>query len=85
MENASNSPVQTFRRGAVGVSIWQREGKHGPYFEFTISRSFKKNDDEAGYTSNFRADNIEGLKTVLAEAESWLQDRQVNLAARDAA
>lgn len=72
MENPSNGPVQTFRRGAVGVSIWQREGKHGPYFEFTVSRSFKKSDDEAGYTSNFRADNIEGLRTILNEAADWL-------------
>jgi hypothetical protein len=85
MENVSNGPVQTFRRGAVGVSIWQREGKHGPYFEFTVSRSFKKNDDEAGYTSNFRAENIEGLRIVLAEVESWLNGCEEKPAAKDAA
>jgi len=80
MTSKTKHPVQTFRDKAIGVSIWERNGSNGPFYEFTVSRSFKKNNDDAGYTSSFRADNIEALRTVLAEAQAWLRGSQGQLA-----
>ena len=48
MDNEKSQPVETFREGAIGASVWRREGKNGPFYEFTLSRSYVKSENEAG-------------------------------------
>ena len=68
MNNENNRPVQTFREGAVGLSIWKRVGSNGDYYEFTLSRSFVKSENEAGYSQCFKTENEKGLQKVITDA-----------------
>lgn len=73
MANASNQPIQTFREGAVGASVWRRTGKNGDFFEFTLSRAYAKNHDETGYSQCFGASNEAALLKVIAEASAFIR------------
>lgn len=73
MENETKKPVQTFREGAIAVSVWKREGKNGAFYEFTLSRSYKKSEEEAGYTQSFREDNEQALVKVIGEAAAFIR------------
>lgn len=83
MENETTKPVQTFREGAIGVSVWKRDGNEGPFFKFTVSRSYKKNEDEAGYSQSFREYNHDALVKVISQAAAFIrgQDSSENKAA----
>ncbi len=72
MGNETKKPVQIFREGAVGVSVWKREGKHGAYYEFTLSRSYKKSEDEAGYAQSSHEENEQALVKVIGQAAAFI-------------
>ena len=75
MENETKKPVQTFREGAVGVSVWKREGTNGAFYEFTLSRSYKKSEEEAGYAQSFREDNEPALVNVIGLAAAFIREQ----------
>ena len=68
-------PNQTFRDGAIGLSIWERSGSKGPYFEFTLSRSFKAKDGKTGYSTSFRAYDAQSIHTVIDLAAEYIRGR----------
>lgn len=78
MENETKKPLQTFREGAIGVSVWKREGKQGEFYEFTLARSYKKNEEEAGYSQTFREYNEQGLMKVIGQASAFIRSLQPN-------
>jgi hypothetical protein len=67
-------PIETFRDGAVGLSVWQREGKAGTYFDFTLSRCYQKENGEYSYSNSFHESNTEALNTVIGEAAKWVTE-----------
>ena len=75
MENESKKPVQTFREGAIGVSVWKRESSDGPFYEFTVSRSYKKSEEEAGYSQSFREYNEQTLLKVIGQASAFIREQ----------
>jgi hypothetical protein len=77
MENENNKPIQTFREGAIGVSIWKRDGQQGEFFEFTLSRSYKKNENEAGYAQTFREYNEQAMLNVISQAAAFIRQQGV--------
>jgi hypothetical protein len=70
--DTDNKPIQTFRQGAIGASIWRRLGANGEFFEFSLSRSFKRSGDDAGYTQSYRARNAADLLAVIGAASDWI-------------
>ena len=54
-ETGRTGPVKTFRQGAIGASVWERSGKKGTFYEFTVSRSYKGADGKSGYAHTFHA------------------------------
>ena len=76
--NSNQKPIQTFREGAIGVSIWQGDGREGPFFDFTLSRSYKRSEDEAGYTGTFHAYNEEAISTVVRQACEWIREHSTD-------
>ena len=81
----SNKPVQTFREGTIAASVWERAGRRGQYFELTVSRSFRRtNEDGFGYSPCFRARDVNALKQCIDAASAWIlskdaqADRQVD-------
>jgi|CXWL01.1.fsa_nt_gi hypothetical protein len=73
MQDETTRPVQTFRDGAVGVSVWKRNGHQGEFYEFTLSRSYKKTEEEAGYAQTFREYNEEALMKVIGQATAFIR------------
>lgn len=67
-------PIETFREGAVGLSVWQREGKAGTYFDFTLSRCYQKENGEYSYSNSFHESNADALNTVIGEAAKWVAE-----------
>lgn len=74
MENETKKPVQTFREGAIGASLWKREGQNGGFYEFTLTRSYKKSEDKAGYSQCFREYNGEALVKVIGQAVEFIRE-----------
>jgi hypothetical protein len=64
-------PIKTFREGAIGISVWERDGKRGRYLELTMSRSYVSK-DKAGYTACFRKDDLLSLQGLLTRAGQWM-------------
>lgn len=71
----SNKPVKTFRHGAIGVSVWERQGKKGVFYDFTVSRSYKNGENGSAYASTFREDNAEAIVRVVGEAAAWIREQ----------
>ena len=80
--NEDRRPAKTFRHGAVGASIWQREHAAGAYFDVTFSRSWKSAENgETGYSQSFGADHLEALRQVALDAEAWIANARLHLSA----
>lgn len=71
----NNKPAKTFREGAIGVSVWERQGKNGAFYDFTVSRSYKDGENGSAYAATFRADNTEAMVRVVSAAASWIRER----------
>ena len=69
----SNKPAKTFRDGAVGLSVWERQGKKGAFYDFTLSRSYKNGDNGNAYASTFREDNAEAIRRLVNDAAVWIR------------
>lgn len=72
----TNRPVTTIREGAIGLSVWQREGKHGTFFEFTISRCFQASNGTFGYSTSFHESNVEALEKAIKQAAAWIREHR---------
>lgn len=70
-------PIRTFRSGAIGVSIWQRDGKRGTFYEFTLSRSYLSKEKKSGYTGSFRIADLPALRGLLDQAAQWILEQHV--------
>lgn len=68
-------PIMTFREGAVGLSVWQREGKAGIYFDFTLSRCYQGKDGEFSYSNSFHQSNADAMTRVIMQATAWIQQQ----------
>lgn len=71
----SNKPAKTFREGAVGLSVWERQGSKGTFYDFGISRSYKDREGKSAYTTTFRRENVEAIVRVVHEAATWIEGR----------
>lgn len=80
-ETMSNKPAKTFREGAIGVSVWERQGKKGAFYDFTVSRSYKNGENASAYASTFRAENADAIVRVVSEAATWIRQQRGNVAA----
>ena len=80
----NNKPAKTFREGAIGVSVWERQGKNGAFYDFTVSRSYKDGENGSAYAATFRADNTEAIVRVIGEAAVWIRERSASNGQPDA-
>ena len=60
-DSETRKPVQTFRNGAVGGSVWLKQSNTGYwYYDFSLSRSWKSmSSGKDGYSANFFERNRE--------------------------
>jgi len=60
-------PVSVIREGTLAASVWERNGRKGRYFEFTLSRAYRT-DDSFKYSSTFHERDAEALGRVISRA-----------------
>lgn len=69
----NEKPVQTFRRGAIGGSVWLRRGRNGVFYEFSLSRCYPLGEEEFGYTNSFRQKDADDIASVALSAADWIR------------
>ena len=79
-EAETRRPVQTFRTGPVGGSVWLKQSNTGYwYYDFSLSRSWKSmSTGKDGYSSNFFERNREELHKTIDECCDYIEDVLAN-------
>ena len=73
-------PVKSFREGGIAAMIWKRESSTGfPYYEFSLSRSWKSSTGKTGYSSNYFSKNQGQLLNVIEQASAWIAENEGQL------
>ena len=80
LQAEERKPVQTFREGAVGGSVWMRQSNTGFwYYDFSLSRSWKSmSSGKDGYSSNFFDRNRDELHRVIDACCDYIEDKIQN-------
>ena len=76
-EGAKKGPEQVVREGGIAAMIWRRESTTGfPYYEYSISRSWKNQAGKTGYSQNYFSRNEAQLVNVIGQATKWIADAE---------
>lgn len=77
-DGAKNGPEHVIRDGGIAAMIWRRESTTGfPYYEFSISRSWKSvSSGKTGYSQNYFANNEAQLLKVIELASRWITEAE---------
>ncbi len=70
-------PIEIIREGSIAASIWERDGKHGRYFDYTLSRSYKT-DEGFAYSMAFHERDAEKIGRVIIRAAEAIRKRSGN-------
>jgi hypothetical protein len=62
-----NKPVRTYRGGLISLSVWSVESGDNKFNTFTLSRSYKKN-EEWQKSSSFTTDDLPKIKMLIEQA-----------------
>ncbi len=74
-DGAKKGPEQVIRDGGIAAMIWRRESSTGfPYYEYSISRSWKSQAGKTGYSPNYFCRNEAQLINVIGQATKWIAD-----------
>lgn len=76
----AEKPAHRIRSGAIEVAVWRNEGEKGPWFNVTMSRSYKQG-DEWKQSDSFGADDLLLLAKLLDQAHSWIISQPTKQAA----
>ena len=68
-----SKPVASLRKSPIEVSIWRNKGKYGEYFNVSLHRNYKI-DDEWKSTTSMRLDDLPKLIELLTEAQRQILD-----------
>ena len=87
MSEPKQKPINSYRRGALGVSIWRREAntKDGTqvFYSATASRAFTKDDGATfEYSDSFNADDLPTVAALLNLAFTWIVTQESNAKAQ---
>ncbi len=69
-----NRPAQTFRYGAIKCTIWQNDGRNGPFYNTVITRSYKDGEDWKE-SHSFGQEDLPTLAKAALDAHSWVQEQ----------
>jgi hypothetical protein len=75
----TKKPIQTFRDGAVGASVWLKQTRAGVFYDVTFSRSYKNEETgKSGYADNFSDRHLPSLIKVAGEALAYIEEKKAN-------
>ena len=77
-DGAKKGPEQVIRDGGIAAMIWRRESTTGfPYYEFSLSRSWKSvSSGKTGYSQNYFSKNEAQLVKVIELAGKWIAEAE---------
>jgi hypothetical protein len=64
-------PAHKIRSGGIEVAVWRQESEKGPWYNVTMSRSYKK-DEEWKKSDSFGSDDVLLLAKLLDQAHTWI-------------
>jgi len=67
-------PVTTLRCSSIQASIWKNEGEKGPFYNVTLSRSYKGPDGTWKKSESFGYADLEVLLVVVQQAKVWVSE-----------
>lgn len=74
-DSAKKGPLHVIRDGGIAAMIWRRESTTGfPYYEYSISRSWKNQSGKTGYSQNYFGRNEAQLVNVIGQATKWITE-----------
>lgn len=74
-DGPKKGPEHVIRDGGIAAMIWRRESTTGfPYYEYSISRSWKSQAGKTGYSSNYFSRNEAQLVNVIGQATKWIAE-----------
>ncbi|MDF0677468.1 MAG: hypothetical protein P0120_24490 [Nitrospira sp.] len=68
-------PVTTLRCSRITASIWQNEGLKGPFYNVTVSCSYKGQDGVWKNSDSFGVADLDALIVVVQQATRWIAER----------
>jgi hypothetical protein len=68
-------PIKTLRAGRIQVAIWENHSDKGPYYNVTISRSYKEGDSWKS-SDSFGRDDLLVLAQLLGSAYTFILQKQ---------
>jgi hypothetical protein len=69
--SSTTKPVHKIRAGALEVAIWLKEGEKGPFYNVTMSRSYKHG-EEWKQSDSYSGDDLLLLAKLIDQAHSWI-------------
>lgn len=76
-EGAPKGPAHVLRDGGIAAMVWRRESATGfPYYEYSLSRSWKSQNGKTGYSQNYFARNEAQLVKVIELASRWISEAE---------
>ena len=68
-------PVKTLRGGRIQVAIWENHSDKGPFYNATVSRSYKEGDSWKS-SDSFGRDDLLVLAQLLGAAYTFILQKQ---------
>ena len=77
MANNKSYPVKTLKSGRIQAAIWENHSDPGPFYNVTVSRSYKdKDNDEWKNSDSFGRDDLLVVSQLLGQAYTFILQKQ---------
>ena len=70
----SDQPAKRFRIGAVNATVWENGNGDKTFYNVTVHRSYK-DEDEWKETGSFGSGDLANLERVVSRAETWISQQ----------
>ena len=79
-------PIRDFKAGAVLASVWPREGANGPFYQVTLQRMYKRDDDSKWeYSDSFGERDLASVSQAASDAYNWIAANPAGIPAEEQA
>jgi hypothetical protein len=69
-------PFDEFADGALKVTLWQKPGEHGPWYQATLRRRYKDKNGEWKDADSYGEDDLLSLAELLREAHARIRQQK---------
>ncbi len=73
--NTKTKPAHSIREADVKATIWRNHGEKGDFYNVTLSRTFKDEQDKPKDTFSFGLHDLSKIEMVLRQARAWIMDQ----------